>query len=71
MFTCDLCGYTQDGSSKRYSLGGVRGVACRDCWPVLAALLEEEGIARRLAAQRAPSVAPYLPPYVTNESRFQ
>lgn len=39
-FTCDICGYLQHGSSKRYRMedGGV-GIACRACWSTLAAYL--------------------------------
>lgn len=37
-FTCDICNRESDGSSKRYVMGQLRGVACPTCWPVLMAL---------------------------------
>jgi hypothetical protein len=36
--TCDICNRESDGSSKRYVMGQLRGVACPTCWPVLMAL---------------------------------
>jgi hypothetical protein len=37
MFTCDHCCQLRDGSSKRYTMSdGTRGIACSDCWPLLA-----------------------------------